>query len=178
MARGNSIGLYLLIGLVALARLVPHPWNVTPAGALGLFSGAYVRGPMAWLVPAAALMIGDAVIGFYDPVTMLFVYAGGILGVSIGRYLLFRVRSLARVGGSVFLASTVFYLVSNFGVWLASPAHAYPLTLEGLWLCYVNALPFFGRTLAGNAVYAALLFGLVEGMRHLQARQGENYVQG
>jgi len=101
-----------------------------------------------------------------------------ILSVAIGRGLLFRERTLARLGGSVLLSALVFFLVSNFGVWLASPAHAYPHTIEGLLLCYLNGLPFLGGTLAGNAFYGALLFGLVEGLRHGRDRHGENHAAG
>lgn len=159
MSRSNSNTLYLLIALAAVARLLPHPWNVTPVGALGLFSGAYMRGPSAWLVPVAAVFIGDVVLGFYDPIVMLCVYLGSALSVGIGRGLLFEQRTLARLGGAVLVTAVAFYLISNFGVWLAS----YPHTVDGLLMCYFNGLPFLGRTLAGDAFYSVLLFGLVEG---------------
>jgi hypothetical protein len=54
-------------------------------------------------------------------------------------------------------ASVVFYLVSNFGVWLQGKLYA--MTWEGLGACYLAALPFFKNMLAGNAVYALVLFG-------------------
>ena len=174
MPRGNSFGLYILIGLAAAARLVPHPWNVTPVGALGLFSGAYVRGPLAWLMPVAALIIGDAFLGFYHPVVMLCVYIGTMLSVVIGRGLLFNKCSLNCLGVSVIIAAVVFYLVSNFGDWIAM----YPHTIEGLLLCYLNGLPFLGRSLAGDAMYTTLLFGLVEGALLLRARNEDVHVAG
>ena len=35
----------------------------------------------------------------------------------------------------------------------------YPVTPAGLAACYVAAIPFFQNTLAGDLVYATLLFG-------------------
>jgi hypothetical protein len=50
--------------------------------------------------------------------------------------------------------------VSNFGVWWS--AGMYPPTAGGLADCYVAGLPFFRNTLAGDAIYTALLFGVFE----------------
>ena len=54
------------------------------------------------------------------------------------------------------MSSTVFFVVSNFGVWLGG---FYPLTLNGLVECYVLAVPFYGALLVGDGFYAAVLFG-------------------
>ena len=51
----------------------------------------------------------------------------------------------------------LFYIVTNFGMWLFSGI--YPRTLAGLEACYVAAIPFFQNTVAGDLVYTALLFG-------------------
>ena len=37
----------------------------------------------------------------------------------------------------------------------------YDLLLAGLGACYLGGLPLFGNTLAGDAVYAALFFGVL-----------------
>ena len=43
----------------AALRLVPHPPNFTPIGAMALFSGAYLgrRGAVALIAPLAALLL-------------------------------------------------------------------------------------------------------------------------
>ena len=50
----------LLVGIVvaaALARLVPHPPNVTPIAAMALFGGACFRNrKLAYLLPLAAML--------------------------------------------------------------------------------------------------------------------------
>ncbi len=46
----------VMIALAAALRIVPHPWNFTPIGAMALFSGAMFRDRrVAFLFPLAAL---------------------------------------------------------------------------------------------------------------------------
>ena len=59
----------------------------------------------------------------------------------------------------------MFYVVSNFGVWLFDAMYA--KSLAGLVECYVAAIPFFGNALAGDAFYTGLLFG---GIHLLESR--------
>ena len=154
----TSKSFWLLVVLAAAARLVPHPWNLTPVGGLSLFSGAYLRGPVSWLAPLVCLLIGDAVIGFYDWRVMLCVYLGFIATGAVGRVLLARRRTPLRVGSGCLLGALVFFLISNIGSWIAF----YPRTATGLLQCYINGLPYFGYTLLGNLMYGGVLFGLFE----------------
>jgi hypothetical protein len=147
---------YFLIVLGVIARLVPHPWNFTPIGALGLFAGANCRPRIAWLVPLCALFAADIVVGFYNPISMIFVYLGFLAAPLIGRWIIAPRRSPLRIGSAVVMTSTVFFVLSNFGVWLSG---YYSLTLGGLIECYVLAIPFYGAMLAGDAFYAAIMFG-------------------
>lgn len=146
---------YLLFVLAVLARFVPHPMNFTPLGAVGLFTGANSRPVVAWGVPLAAVAIGDAVTGFYEPVVMLGVYLGFAAGPLCGRLWLAKRRSIASIGGAVLCSATAFYALSNLGVWWTF----YPHTAAGLALCYVRGLPYYGVTVLGDALYAGVLFG-------------------
>lgn len=159
--KGNTAALCALVVIVALSRLVPHPSNVTPVGALGLFSGAYAARRWAWLLPLAALLPGDVAMGLYDPVVMLFVYLGFACSAFCGRIFLHEQRTVSRFGGGVLGAALAFYAVSNFGMWIA----AWPITWEGLIGCYASGVPYLWRTLAGNALYGAVLFGGYETMK-------------
>ncbi len=154
---------YLIALLVAASRFLPHPPNVACVGALGLFAGCYVASYRAYLLPIGALLLSDVVgqifgvagMGFYNPVAMASVYAGMGASVFIGRWPAKNDSPLRIVGGSV-AVSTVFFVVSNFGVWLAG---WYPATPTGLFACYFSALPFYGYTLAGDMAFSAILFG-------------------
>lgn len=141
----------------AASRLLPHPPNFTPIGAMALFGGAYFGGrAAAFAVPLAAMFLSDLVIGLHSG--MPIVYLLFALTVCMGFWLRER-RSTARVAGASFAAALLFYLVSNFAVWLGGHGALYPRTLEGLIACYIAAIPFFNNMLLGNAVYAAVLFG-------------------
>jgi len=143
--------------LVAAAlRLVPHPPNFTPIGAMALFSGAYLgrRGLIAFAAPLGALFLSDLVLGFYRGLPT--VYFSVALVVIIGWLSLQRV-SVLRVGTAAVVSSILFFAITNFGMWLFSGF--YPRTLAGLEACYVAAIPFFQNTIAGDLFYAALLFG-------------------
>jgi hypothetical protein len=167
----NSRILVLLSAIVAAAamRLVPHPPNFTPIGAMALFSGAYLgRRWLAFAAPLGALVLSDLVLGFYRGQATI--YASVALIVIIGIAAL-KHRSVIRVGAAALASSVLFFLITNFGMWLFSGF--YPRTLAGLEACYAAAIPFFQNTVAGDLFYAGLLFGgfaLIE--RSLPALRG------
>jgi hypothetical protein len=81
----------------------------------------------------------------------------------VGGMALFGMSTLKRVRlpgltVSALGASVIFFLVSNFGVWL-STEDVYPHTAVGRGACYVAGIPFFTNTLAGET---AVLFGAFE----------------
>jgi hypothetical protein len=163
---------FVLIALAAASRLAPHPPNFAPIAALGLFAGAYAAGKsgrIAWLAPLAALLIGDAIIGFYSPLLMAFVYSGFAIGGVLGRAFLHEERTTGRLIACSLAASGVFFVISNLGVWLGGHSH----TWIGLGECYVRAIPFFRNTLMGVLVYSGLLFGLYEAARLLAGQRSE-----
>lgn len=160
MVKNKNIFIFILILVAAFSRLIPHPLNFTPIGALGLFAGAYIVDKKIWLLPLCALLLSDFFVGFYEPVAMLFVYLGFALSVFIGRAVLFEKRSAFRLVGAAISSATLFFMVSNFGTWLVGTL--YPISLAGLVDCYVMAIPFYGNTVLGDLFYVVLLFGVFE----------------
>jgi hypothetical protein len=145
----------VLILLAAALRIAPHPWNFTPVGAMALFSGAVVKDRrLAFLFPLVTLFVGDIFIGLYKIIPII--YASFLVSVAIGLWLRDR-RTVARISFATLLGATQFFLITNFAVWQF--LGGYPHNASGLVACYVAGIPFFGNTLAGDAVYAALLFG-------------------
>ena len=58
-----------MILFAAIIRIVPHPWNLAPVGAMALFSGAVVRNRvMAFVFPLLAMLAGDCVcwLSYFD----------------------------------------------------------------------------------------------------------------
>lgn len=150
--------LYMLGAMVvgaALMRFIPHPWNFTPVAALALFSGAHFeRRSTALLIPITALLLSDIVLGFHS--TMPFVY-GAFVGMVYLGWFIRENRSALRVMGSSLVGSIMFFVVTNFGVWLVGGL--YEFSWNGLSQCFIAAIPFFRTTLAGDLFYTAVLFG-------------------
>src|SRR3990167_3038350 len=148
----------LLIGMIFVAagmRFLPHPPNFESIGAIALFAGAHFDDKRwAFTLPLAAMLLSDAVIGFHGQMPV--VYGTFALVVCMGFFLRER-RTALKITGAALAASTLFFVVTNFGVWAFDGL--YPRTFEGLVVCYIAAIPFFGNTLAGNLFYAFLLFG-------------------
>jgi hypothetical protein len=142
--------------LGALARLAPHPPNFAPVGGMSLFAGARLRGWQAFALPLLLMAITDPLLGGYSVATP-FIYASFLVNVWIGRRFLRATENPLRIGTACLVCSLQFFLLSNFGTWLGS---MYPHSLAGLALCYTAAIPFFGRTLAGDLLYSGILFAL------------------
>ncbi len=147
--------LFLLL-LVVISAVLPHPANVTPIGALGLFAGTYIRQRGFLFLPVAAALFADlSTVGVYSILVMFFVYTGHFLSALCGRYLV-RHRSLfTRLPVAVIAASLCFYLLSNLGNWWVYQPHSW----AGLVECYTLGLPYLLRTLLGNVLYSGLFFG-------------------
>jgi hypothetical protein len=147
----------------AIVRILPHPWNFTPVGAMALFSGAKLgRSWRAFLVPLGALFVGDCFVGFHR--LMPVVYLSFCLSVLIGIAIRHR-QSLRYISVASFIGALQFFLITNFALWAV--ATAYPHTFAGLVTCYVAGLPLFGNTLAGDGFYALVFFGGFVLLKHL-----------
>jgi hypothetical protein len=152
-----------IVMTLALSRLLPHPFNFSPLAALALFGGArYANRWAAYLIPLAALWLTDlflnlAFFGSFVPLYQgaIFTYAAFALIVLLGSLALKKlsVKSMLLTSLS---ASVLFFVVSNFGVWMSGTL--YPLTSQGLLACYTAAIPFFRNTLAGDLVYSFAVF--------------------
>lgn len=139
----------------AASRLIPHPPNFAPIGAMALFGGAcFTRKRWAVVVPLAAMFFSDLVLGLHRLIPV--VYGSFALIVCLGYWLRTR-RKLGPIAVATLGSSVLFFVLTNFGVWALGSW--YPKTWAGLVACYVAAVPFFRNTLLGDAVYAALLFG-------------------
>ncbi|MEY4135034.1 MAG: hypothetical protein RL386_1384 [Bacteroidota bacterium] len=160
-----------LILLAAMVRLLPHPHNFTPIGAMALFGGAcFGRRAMAFLVPLAALWLSDLILNnlILKPQFPQYYPEGFIWFTGVSIYLAFAMITalgwltlksirIPRLIGASFGASLLFFLITNFAVWQGSKV--YPQDLAGLMACYIAGLPFFWNTLLGDLTYTAVMFG-------------------
>lgn len=147
--------------LTVVLRIVPHPANFAPVGALGLYGGGKLRSWHAFALPAAVMVASDlglwVLTGFdgnYSPlhISRAYVYASFLVYVAIGWWMLRQRANFGRLLGASFLGSLQFFLVTNFCEWLFQPFQSFTLLpaeyrfardLSGLLACYAAALPFF-----------------------------------
>tara|TARA_R110000868_G_scaffold259361_3_gene517190 strand:+ start:21340 stop:21888 length:549 start_codon:yes stop_codon:yes gene_type:complete len=163
--------LLVLSGLIlaaAISRLIPHPYNFAPIGAMSLFGAAYFTDKkLSFILPFVAMFLSDLLINnilyasYYQGFTIFtpgFVWVYGAIAMIVitGFFILKKVTLPRALIGSL-SASVLFFVISNFGVWLSDPD--YPLNFSGLLLCYEMAIPFFQNTVIGDFVYVGVLFG-------------------
>ena len=145
------------IALAALMRLIPHPYNFAPIGAMAIFAGFFGRkSSMALLAPFAALLLSDMILGFHEQMLAVYLAFLGVIAVArvmgAGRF------QWAKLGMASVTGSVVFFVISNFVIWISQPFYTQPMysiSVAGLVQCFVAALPFFHWTLAGDLIYAA-----------------------
>ena len=145
-----------LILILAFARLIPHPPNFTPIIAVAIMSGYFFKNiNLSFLTLIIAMLLSDIFIGFYENV--IFVYASLMFITFIFYKISYKINFINLfVYG--FAGSLIFFIVSNFGVWvLGSPGVydiAYEMSLNGLIECYILAIPFFGNTFLSTLIFA------------------------
>ncbi len=148
----------LLVGLIVAVRLYSDVPNCAPVAAVAMF-GAFLfsRRSYAIAIPLVAMIIADSMIGFSHIAITLTVYAALLLyPVGLRRFLRARPSAL-RVGTCAVSCSLVFFLTTNFAVWVVGGLYTH--TVQGLVQCYTMALPFLRPTLVGDLAWSAMLFG-------------------
>ena len=137
----------------------------SPVIAIALFSGFIIKQrDMSFLMPLLALFISDLVIQFLYSVD-LFPYAG-FYGGQWKNYLILmsatligwvlKGRSYSSLLTGAIAAPTVFFLLSNFGVWLGSEV-TYSKDFSGLMTCYAAGLPFYKNALIATLVFLPVI---------------------
>ncbi len=89
-----------------------------------------------------------------------------------------RTVTASRVGVAAFLCSLQFFMLTNFAVWFqfAGADRLYARNVGGLIECYTAALPFWGRTLAGDLLFSGAIFGMYALLSRHAAETGERAV--
>lgn len=176
MSTSNSktlihISIFVVTAVVlAAVRVIPHPPNFSPLLAVAIFAGGKATNRwFAYLMPIAALMLSDLKLGIHD--LMPVVAVGLILSTFVGaraESMLARKEKMRAVFGwgvAGFLASLVFFVITNFAVWATSSGVGnelgiYPHTFEGLVSCFAMALPFFHNQVLSTWLFLGVFFGV------------------
>lgn len=160
----------LMIVAGALYRVIPgRPWGFAPHIAMALFGGAVIKDKKwAFALPIFSLFLSDLL---YQGL-----YWGGLSdtqGFYQGQwvnYVLFFIITL--IGSTMkninpgnivsysFLTPTVYFLLSNFSVWIGGGGYQRPKTFQGLMQCYMDGLPFYRGALMATLVFGAVFFSV------------------
>lgn len=171
----NTKNILLAIALIIIASFTrilsfEMQWfNLAPIAAVGLFAGSVMKDKKyAFLFAVLAQLAGDLYIqfftkwqGFYG-IDQAFVYISLLSVTALG--FLMKERKAAQVLGFSVGAAVLFFIVSNFGVWVAiqsgkADLFGYGTGFIGLINTYVAAIPFFKNTLLGTVGGSVMLFG-------------------
>lgn len=170
----------ILLLAAALYRAWPgRPYGFAPQMAMALFAGAVIKDKRwAFVLPLLSMLISDVLYqllylngltdiqGFYTGQWTNYLLIGGItlFGMLLKKINVLRVAAFS-VSGSV-----LFFLASNFTVWLGGGGLGRPKTFDGLMLCYYDGLAFlrdyglikgfYGNLFLGDIFFCTLLFGL------------------
>jgi hypothetical protein len=160
-----AVALSLILLAVSL-RVLPHPANFAPMGAVAIFAGAVLPRKTALWISLLAIVISDAIIGFYDMMPVTWV-CFGLIALASSTWL----KKPTFVKGVVVTVSSslFFFIVTNFAVWVQSGMYAH--TWRGIAECFTMALPFFRNTVASDLFYTAVLFGVFAFATHAQTRK-------
>ncbi len=157
MNKERLLTLSLIVLVATASRLLPHAPNFTPIAAIALFAGArFEHKWQAFAVPFAALLLSDAVIGFYEWQQMLATYTGFAAVVCLG-FLIRGKDSFLPIAAATLNGAVLFFLITNCSLWIHPGL--YPATLDGVMQGYVAGIPFFSNTLLSDIFYSLLLFG-------------------
>ena len=175
MKRNNQIFIFFIaiIVLSALYRVIPFEsrpvWLGAPQLALALFAGSVVKNrAWAFAVPLVSLMLSDLLMhiahsagltphypGFYAGQIVNYAFIG--LLTVVGFFV--KPQRIGSILAGMLAAPTLFYVLSNFAVWVSGGGYHRAKTISGLMQCYADGLPFYGYNLLSMAVFGSLLFG-------------------
>jgi hypothetical protein len=165
---------FLLFGLLilsaALYRLFPNrPYGFAPQLAIALFAGSIVKDKkLAFLVPLFSMLISDAIFevlyrqgvtltqGFYSG--QFVNYALFMLMTVVGFFV--KPQNILSITGGALTAPYIFFLLSNFSVWVSGSGLHRPKTAEGLMQCMADGLPFLKGSVYASLFFSAVYFGV------------------
>ena len=148
----------IMMTLLIISRMISDIPNFTATIALIMFTSYLIRDKfLSVLVILVSQIISDLYIGIYS--SMFFVY-GAYVFIALLSPIIMNKLSFKSVLISSLVTPTIFYIVSNFGVWITGST--YPLSLDGLVMCYVAGIPFFDETLLSTVVFSVTIYVMMK----------------
>lgn len=177
--KSTLLSFLLLIVVASLYRVWEgRPFGFAPQIAMAIFGGAMIRDKkLAFVLPLLSMLISDLlyqVLYINGVTTIQGFYAGQwvnyilFAGLTVFGFLMKKIN-LRNVLGFSIGGSLLYFIISNFTVWIGGGGLGRPLSFEGLLLCYGDALAFYrdyglvngfaGNFIFGDLFFSGILFG-------------------
>lgn len=164
------LGIAILV-LSVIYRVSPlRDYGFAPQLAIAIFSGFFFAENKKWafLLPILSMFLSDLVYeilyfyqitdiqGFYGK-GQIINYALFALVTCVGFFI--KKLNVIKVTVAALVGPTIFFLTSNFSVWLGNGGLMRPKTSLGLTQCFIDALPFYKNSIIGTLIFSIVLFG-------------------
>lgn len=173
MNRSVALVFALLIAICTIYRIIPYEmrpeWLGAPQLALAVFAGSVIKNrKWAFVLPLASMLISDVlmqILHSFDPSFYAGFYKGQLINYAlilsttvIGFFI--SERKPAQILAGAIAAPFVFFLLSNFQVWLGSGGLMRSKTFAGLMQTYIDGIPFLRTSLVGTVLFSGVFFGI------------------
>jgi hypothetical protein len=161
----------LIILASAVYRVSPlREYGFAPQWAIAIFSGFLFSNNKKWAfaLPLLSMFLSDAIYevmfsmkltniqGFYGK-GQIVNYALFALVTCVGFFI--KQFNAVKIGAAAIAAPTLFFLFSNFDVWVTNTGYLRAKTLGGLMQCYEDGLPFYKTSIYGTLIFSVVMFG-------------------
>ena len=154
----NLIIPIIMLSLLILSRMITEIPNFTATIALIIFTGYLIRNKLlSVFVILLSQVISDLYIGIYS--SMVFVYGAYVVIGLISPIVMNKLSAKSVLAASL-ISPSIFYIISNFGVWVTGST--YTMDLQGLISCYVAGIPFFDETLLSTIIFSITIFMMMK----------------
>jgi hypothetical protein len=146
--------LLLIIFVGIVSRLIPHPPNMTPLISLAIMTHLRLNRWYAVGAMLIILLVSDSLLSLIFQYPALshwsyFTYSGFLFTSFLFSYQ--KNTRFHYLLGSALVGTLIFWIWTNFGVWLTSGL--YDKTATGLGICYFMALPFLRNAIIGSIIW-------------------------
>ena len=148
----NSFIFFCLI--IILSRLVPHSPNFTPIIAGAIFMPFMVQRSIGIVMPLLIMLVSDFFIGLHG--LILWTYSSLALITFLSYHYI--KRNFISVLKLAFTSPIIFFLITNFAVWLTSTS--YSPDLAGLIQSYIMGLPFLANSLISTILFSSCFYAI------------------
>jgi hypothetical protein len=133
---------------LAATRFIPHPPNFTSLIALSFYVPVFL-GLRFIPIVIISFAVTDLVIGYHSGTHWTW---GSVLLIGLSSQF-FTKNTLIRLTGAI-CGALIFFMITNFGVWSSG---MYGYTLQGLYTCFILAIPFFGYSIVSTLIFSSLI---------------------